>query len=302
MTSSLPKITGIFINYMDRDFKSGLRSVINCLEVELKGLTEDVKEKLVMEYNSETKLFEIETPWDFMGPHKGMGMLMFREPDHYNGPDLKLAAYDDRQGEMTEAAKEGKGTSKNVHFSVHGMESDHTGVSEFTEYIVIKTFFEDKKEPLVEICPLNRRLAKHEDPKYASSIVELKGSQIWGCVVMSYPHHDKNQRNNVVNNAFEYLILKENVKVDLSDDLFWNPPAAGMMGGGEQEVDEKEMKKHLDSIKATNDQIKEAIAKNIHAEKEIRKLSSLKEYDADTTEKLKLNAIKNIMSKYITKS
>jgi hypothetical protein len=277
MTSEnkLPTITKVLINYCDRNVKIGHRSNVNSLTVNLEGLSQEVKDRL---WHIDGK---IEPAGSFMGPFEGTGMLFYQLDDTFDGKDIELGLDADNKQKNKRDALDGKV----VKFSTVGWNTEHTNVSETSEFIVIQTFLKDEKKPYVEIHPFNRRLAVFEDPKYGSATIKLEGSKFWGAVEMYYHIPNEQYTNYIGNNGFSYLNLKEGMSVNLSDKLFHHVPAAAMGGGNDSEVTDKKI-------------VDELFPKIVSADKTAKQLRNAKPHDSTTIAKLMSDSITAVLGQY----
>lgn len=221
--SKVRRVTNVTINFCDRDFKNGLRSDVHRDLIDMKG---NPSEKLLGRLRK--KNGKLSLGGDHPMGSADKGVLTYQLPDHYNGTDIELRI-NDNSGNKKEI-QAGKSTAE-LSCSYKSKKTANTSnISEFTEFMIIKTYFEGESDPEVGLYPASRSNAVFKNPKYGSASIPIAGSEYWECVDMYYHVQDPEYENYISGNQFSYLRPKADAEIAFADEMFETSPAC--FGGG----------------------------------------------------------------------
>jgi hypothetical protein len=197
-------ITAVMINFCDRDLKYGLRSNVRHVSVKLDNASEKLHNRL---WKKDGK---IKNPLGFNGAYfqsmPNQGILTYKLDDNYDGKDIKLMFNDHDKQKLYPALGE-----------------QHDNISDFTEYMVVKTYFQNKETPLVEIFHIPKGIAETlpKDRRYGMVRIKLSESTLWESIGLYYNlSHRRNEENFVNGIFFSYLNLKTDAQTLFTANMF----------------------------------------------------------------------------------
>jgi hypothetical protein len=277
MTESrtLPKIADLWVDFLDREGRKGLRSNVKRFPVDLATASERDKARLLRD--SEGKIIEYAEAPDERAP--GTGVLMCKFADDYSGKELELGFFG---RDSIEQARKKTMAGKPVKISQMARSRSNADLSEFTEYIVIKYRIDGEKKHRIEVHPLNRRIAKSSKDFYGDSVIEFKESKFWGKAVVNFERGDKKSEydNFIGSNTFSSLVTKEGVKFDLADSMFEPAYAMDMDSGSGDAMED------VEEETLAGDRLNKIIEEVISVEKSDAEKRLLKAPNSETCEKL----------------
>lgn len=232
--NQVQRIVNVTINYLDQNRISGLRADYQRV---ILNLDDDISKKL------ENRLWKrdgkIQNNSTFMGPIPNTGILMYRLPDHYNGKDITLKLDNDKKHKINNHI---------IPVQLHaGFHEEHNNISDFTEYMIVKTYFEDDETPQIDIFSIPRCKAKFKDPKYGTAIIQFPKNEnsvnsVWESVEFYYYVPDPKNENFMQSTSFSYLNLKSDAEVEFADSMFETRPKFGINQNMSQTKDTKDIK------------------------------------------------------------
>ena len=183
-----------------------------------------------------------------MGPIENTGLLCYRNADSYGAPDVTL--------------KFNEECTVTTRLPASFFDRGAMQISDWTAYIIIKTYFQGENAPEIEVHPLSRRLAKFKDPRYGSASVTLEGSRYWKSVDVYFPVSDPENINYITTNHFDYLNVKDDAALVFADSMFERVPAmaGGGGGGGDRKLKSSEAEALLPGILRIDEEFRAKLA------------------------------------------
>jgi hypothetical protein len=238
---NMPVITKVVVDFCDPQLRPGIRSDVRRNIVMLKDLPQAFHNYLMKDNDGKI------VHW---GSYPGAadpntGQLFTRSPDHYNGKAIVLRKHDNTKGTKFNVPG-AKGESVKIPVS-DSSPDDAANISEYTGWILIKTFLRGQTYPEVELHRCDRTRAVFESPGYGSATIEIKGSKYWGSIDMTFAMPDSDYQNYIDTTRFNYLITREGPKLQFAPGMFEGEYAYSAGGLNVGKIDAKTAESNVEA-------------------------------------------------------